>query len=77
MHLLKLLQSIFYVLLQNLRCMEHFEICMGLPIQLKFCILFSRSRTRVRKSRYSGETLQSPIHRYDVTKLPYLFSGEL
>ena len=32
---------------------------------------------RVRKSRYGGETLQSPIHCYDVTKPPYLFSGEL
>ena len=35
------------------------------------------SRSRVRKSRYSGETLQFPIHCYDVMKLPYLFSGEL
>ena len=34
-------------------------------------------RPRVRKSRYSGETLQSPIHCCDVTKLPNLFSGEL
>ena len=35
------------------------------------------SRTRVRKSRYSGETLQSPIHCCDVTKLLHLFSGQL
>ena len=36
-----------------------------------------KSRTRVRKSRYRGETLQVPIHCCDVTKLPYWFSGEL
>ena len=35
------------------------------------------ARPRVRKSRYSGETLRFPIHCCDVTKLPYLFSGEL
>ena len=34
-------------------------------------------RPRVRKSRYWGEKLQSPIHRCDVTKPPYLLSGEL
>ena len=34
-------------------------------------------RPRVRKSRYGGETLQSPIHCWDVTKPPCLFSGEL
>ena len=38
---------------------------------------FLITRSRVRKSRYSGETLQSPIHCCDLTKLPYLFSGEL
>ena len=32
---------------------------------------------RVRRSRYSGETLQSPIHCCDVTKPSYLFSGKL
>ena len=31
----------------------------------------------MRKSRYGWETVQSPIHCCDVTKLPYLFSGEL
>ena len=36
-----------------------------------------QSRARLRKSRYWGETLQSPIHCCDVTKLRYLFSGEL
>ena len=35
------------------------------------------SRARVRKSRYWGETLQSPIHCCDVTMPPYMFSGEL
>ena len=35
------------------------------------------SNPRVRKSRYSGEKLQSPMHCCDVTTLPYLFSGEL
>ena len=34
-------------------------------------------RPRVRKSRYWGEMLQSPIHCCDVTKPPYLLSGEL
>ena len=35
------------------------------------------SRARVRKSRYWGEMLLSPIHCCDVTRPPYLLSGEL
>ena len=35
------------------------------------------ARARVRKSRYWGEMLLSPIHCCDVTKPPYLLSGEL
>ena len=35
------------------------------------------SRPRVRKSRYLGEMLLSPIHCCDVTKPPFLLSGEL
>ena len=34
-------------------------------------------RPRVRKLRYWGEMLLSPIHCCDVTKPPYLLSGEL
>ena len=34
-------------------------------------------RSRVRKSRYWGEMLRSPIHCCDVTKPPYLLGGEL
>ena len=34
-------------------------------------------RPRVRKSRYWGEMLPSPNHCCDVTKPPYLLSGEL
>ena len=44
------------------------------------CVMNSEAwviRPRVRKSRYWWETLQSPIHCCDVTKPPYLFSGEL
>ena len=50
------------------------DICKGTPDTE-----FERDwfRPRVRKSRYWGEILQSPIHCYDVTKPPYLFSGEL
>ena len=43
---------------------------------LKTAVCLPGSRARVRKSRYSGEMLQSPIHCCDVTKLSYLFSGE-
>ena len=35
------------------------------------------SKPRLRKSRYWGEMLLSPIHCCDVTKPPYLLSGEL
>ena len=35
------------------------------------------SRARVRKSRYWGEMLLSPIHCCDITKPPYLLSDEL
>ena len=35
------------------------------------------NRPPVRKSLYWGETLQSPIHCCDVTKPPYLYTGEL
>ena len=35
------------------------------------------SKTRVRKSRYSGEILLSPIHCCDLTKPRYLLSGEV
>ena len=38
---------------------------------------YSLTRTRVRKSRYWGEMLLSPIHCCDVTKPPYSLSGEL
>ena len=46
---------------------------------LLFLVVFNvrKFNTRVRKSRYSGETLQVPIHCCDVSKPPYLFSGEL
>ena len=40
-------------------------------------ISLSLCRTLVRKSRYWGEMLLSPIHCCDVTKPPYLLSGEL
>ena len=39
--------------------------------------IFWLPRARVRKSRYWGEMLLSPIHCCVVTKPPYLFSGKL
>ena len=44
---------------------------------LTFIRCFIAYRSRVSKSRYRGETLLSPIHCCDVTKPPYLLSGEL
>ena len=51
-----------------------------LSILPNFCdlqLLGRLSSARVRKTRYWGETLLSPIHCCDVTKPPYLLSGEL
>ena len=45
--------------------------------QFLLSLSISPCRPRVRKSRYWGEMLLSPIHCYDVTKPPYLLSGEL
>ena len=47
----------------------------GRPATLLFTDL--QYRARVRNSRYWGEMLLSPIHFCDVTKPPYLLSGEL
>ena len=67
--------------------------CEGMPMFLYYDHMMNRSiqlvaiceqtiRTeasipRVRKSRYWGEMLMSPTHCCDVTKPPYLLSGEL
>ena len=50
-------------------------ICSG-PSSVLYRLWYS-SRTRVRKSRNWGEALQSPIHCCDVTKPPFLVSGEI